>query len=347
MYNPYMEASDMIKKIRNIMIISLTLILLAAIAVVIYITQRIPMNPPGTIGNTAGNLNNSGLFCEYNGTVYFSNTGDGGCLYAMNSDETNVRKLADMKVMNILAGGSYLYYFQTGTATTTGFGFSQLPGMHTFNRSSLDGKDTTAITADVVVMGQLVDNYLYLLTTSNSVISFYKIKIDQTDKVELADYNINPACAQNGVIYYSGTNTNHYLYALNTANDTSIEFWRGNLWYPALEGDYIYYLDVAEGYRLCRYSISQDSIQVLTEDRVDCYNIAGGYIYYQKNSVTEPQLKCMRTDGSEVQVIAEGNYTNINMTSRYVYFQEFGDDTTMYHSPLGSSSYSIFSSAAH
>ena len=70
--------------------------------------------------------------------------------------------------------------------------------------------------------------------------------------------------------------------------------------------------------------------------------MAGGYIYYQKNSATEPQLKCMRTNGSEVQVIAEGNYTNINITSRYVYFQAFDDDTTMYHTPLGGSGYSAF-----
>ena len=33
------------------------------------------------------------------------------------------------------------------------------------------------------------------------------------------------------------------------------------------------------------------------------------------------------------------------MTSRYVYFQEFQDDTTIYHSPLGSSGYEVFQAA--
>lgn len=329
-----------------ILVIALFVLALGVLAVILYFTQRTAPNPDGTVGNTAGNLNNSGLFCEYDGTVYFSNANDGGSLYAMSPDESNVSKLNNLKVINILAGGNYLYYFQTGAASETESGFNQLPGMHTFSRSRLDGKDTATITTDVVVTGQLVNNYLYLLTTSKSAISFYKIKIDQTDKVELADYAINPACAYNGIIYYSGTQTNHYLYALNTATDTSSEFWRGNLWYPALDGDYVYYLDVENNYRLCRYSISQNNIQVLTEDRVDCYNISGSYIYYQKNSETEPQLKCMRTDGSEVQVIAEGNYTNINTTSRYVYFQPFGNDTIMYHSPLGASGYSTFNPIA-
>ena len=144
------------------------------------------------------------------------------------------------------------------------------------------------------------------------------------------------------MIYYSGTQTNHYLYALNTATDNSSKFWRGNLWYPAVEGDYIYYLDVAEGYCLCRYSISQDNIEVLTEGRIDCYNLAGSCIYYQKNSAAEPQLKCIRTNGSDVRGIADGNYTNINVTSWCVYFQAFDDNNTMYHTPLGGSGYSIF-----
>jgi hypothetical protein len=50
----------------------------------------------------------------------------------------------------------------------------------------------------------------------------------------------------------------------------------------------------------------------------------------------------MYTDGSYPQAVADGNYTKINMTSRYVYFQEFGEDGVMYHVPVGSTSYSPF-----
>lgn len=53
----------------------------------------------------------------------------------------------------------------------------------------------------------------------------------------------------------------------------------------------------------------------------------------------------MRTDGSDNRVVAEGNYTHINMTSRYVYFQAFGDEFTTYHMPLGGSAYSVFAPA--
>lgn len=328
------------KTYKNILIITICILLFILMALALFFNGRISMNPAGTVGNTAGNLNNDGLFCEYDGTVYFSNASAGGSLYAMDPDETNVRQINDLRVRNILAGGKYLYFFQTGAASKSGFG--HIEGIKSFDRCKLNGDDITALTRDIVVTGQLVDNYLYLLTATNPGASFYKIKIDKSEQVQLADYNINPACVRNGIIYYNGTQNDHYLYALNTANDVSSELWRGNLWYPVLDGDYIYYMDVAENYRLCRYSLSRNEIEVLTRDRVDCFNVGSGYIYYQKSG-NNSQLKFMRIDGSQNTVLAEGNYTHINMTSRYVYFQPYGDDTTTYHSLLGSSNYGTFS----
>lgn len=330
------------KKLKVILITALIIVILAVLAVFLYFNQRITMNPEGTVGNTGGNLNNRGLFCEYDGVVYFSNAQDGGSLCSMDPDEGNVRRLSSVKVRNILAGGNYLYYFQEGSSEEQTSALSQLPGVLSFVRCKLNGSDSTVLTTDFVMTGQLVNNYLYLMTTSRNSNSFYKMKIDKSDKVELTDEVINPACAVDGIIYYNGTDSNHYLYALNTVNDATREFWRGNLWFPLREGDYVYYLDVPNNYRLCRYSISRNEIQVLTEDRVDCFNVGSGYVYYQKSSATEPQLKYMSTIGGESYVLAQGNYTNINMTSRYVYFQAFGDSSITYHAPLGVSTYGVF-----
>lgn len=330
------------KAVRTTLTVIIALLLIIVVILVSF-SQRISMNPAGTVGNTAGNLNNDGLFCEYDGTVYFYNTFNGGGLFTMTPDESGLKRLNTLEVRNILAGGKYLYYFHTG-ASTVSTGFGHAFGMKSFLRSKLDGSNSESLTNDVIVTGQLVDNYLYLLTSGNAGPSFYKMKIDGSDRVDLADYVINPACADNGVIYYNGTQNDHYLYALDSATDVPYEVWKGNVWYPILEGDYVYYLDVANNYRLCRYSRSEDVIEVLTDDRVDCFNVGGGFIYYQKNG-TLPQLKCMRTDGNSSKVIAEGNYTRINMTSRYVYFQEFGNDVAMYHSQLGSDYYELFSAA--
>lgn len=317
-------------------------VLALVLLIVYYLFDGIPDNPPDTVGNTAGNINNSALFCENNGTVYFSNTFDNGCLYAMDPQEGNVRKLNDVIVCNLIAGGDYLYYFQLGTAGVDNLkGLSSITG---FDRYNIKTKKQSVLTPDTIIKAQLVGNYLYLLADGKDSPLFYKMKTDRSGKTDLANYQINPACVSDGFIYYNGTQENHALYALDTTTDIPSLVYEGNLWNPIIYGDYVYYMDVSDNYCLCRYSLSQKQEEVLTKDRIDCFNVGEGYIYFQKNG-TEPQLKCMRVDGTEETVIAQGNFTHINMTSQYVYFQEFSDTVTMYHSPIGSTGYDRFTAA--
>lgn len=304
-----------------------------------YFNNRVKMNPAGTIGNTAGNLYNSGLFCEYDGTVYFSNPADNGALYSMNADESKVKKLNTLKVQNILAAGDNLYYFQRGSAENSQL--NNAVSSKSFNRCKLNGKNSQGMTREVVISAQLVDNYIYMLIASDDGPVFSKMKIDKSDSAVLANANINPACAENGMIYYNNNGTNHNLRCWDTSNDSSYDIWANSIWNPILYGDYVYYMDVAENYRLCRYHLYNNDVQVLTNDRIDCFNIGSGYIYYQKNG-EEAAIKFMELDGSNPQVIADGNFTNINMTSRYVYFQDFNNETVWYHSPIGTLGCSAF-----
>ena len=79
----------------------LFVLIVGALAIV---GDRILDNPPETVGNTAGNLNNSGYFCEYDGTVYFANAYDSNTLYSMDPSKQNIKKLGNASVKNILAG---------------------------------------------------------------------------------------------------------------------------------------------------------------------------------------------------------------------------------------------------
>ena len=75
-----------LKKSVKIVLGVIIVALLAGVVVLLALTQRVVMNPDGTVGNTAGNLNNDGRFCEYDGTVYFLNSFPEGGLFAMNPD---------------------------------------------------------------------------------------------------------------------------------------------------------------------------------------------------------------------------------------------------------------------
>lgn len=325
------------------LVIVVLLLAIAFLTILSNQSKRIKMNPSGTIGNTASNLNNGGLFCENNSIVYFSNPYDGGSLYSMNSDGSNIKKLGVVQVTHILADDNYLYYFQESASGLGGLGY--IRSIYGIYQASHKGTNIRCLVQDYASQMQLVDNFIYYQTRTDSSFFLNKVKIDKSLTTPLFPSAINPSCSANGVIYYNGTETNHYLYALNPTTDTSSIVWEGNLWYPVFDNGYIYYLDVANNYRLCRYSLEKDSVDILTHDRVDCFNVGYGYIYYQCNSSQNPALKKMNLDGSQVEIIASGNYTAINMTSRYVYFQAFGSDTPTYYVPLGGGSVCSFTEA--
>jgi hypothetical protein len=47
----------------------------------------------------------------------------------------------------------------------------------------------------------------------------------------------------------------------------------------------------------------------------------------------------MNTDGSNQTVLTNGNYNSISMTNGYVYFKDYWNETSLYHTYPGSTSY--------
>lgn len=324
----------------------IVLLILIGLRVFSAFNSRIPHNDPSVTGNTAGNLNNSGLFAESDGRVYFSNTYDNGCLYVMNSDETDLKKLSSSRVNSINVGGGYLYYYMDSEGNG-GDGMGFVVRTYGVYRSRLNGKDIKCLDRSASVTMQLCGDYIYYQKYNNKEFTkLYKVKTDKSENILVSDSIINPAACNNGTIYFNGTESDHYLYALDTATDTITTIYEGNLWFPAFKDGYIYYMDVSGNYRLCRYSLSENTVEILTNDRVDTYNVGEQYIYYQRTSATEPALMRMRLDGSSPEVVAEGIYSDINLTSSYAYFHAYGQDTPVYHTPVnGAVNVTTFASA--
>ena len=111
------------KNWKIIVICCCILLLLAGFSVFKEFQGRIPSNDITVTGNTGGNLNNHGLFAEADGRVYFSNAYDGGCLYSMNPDETDLKKLTSSSVNSINVGGNYLYYYLDNATGGKGLGY--------------------------------------------------------------------------------------------------------------------------------------------------------------------------------------------------------------------------------
>lgn len=289
--------------------------------------------PDGVIGNTAGNLNNDGLFCESDGMVYFSNPYDDGALYSMKPDGSDLKKLSDLGAKWINAGGNYIFFYGTHSKTQTGLGsVITKPAMYRVKKE--DGGSLTALTKDVSQDMILYGNKIYYQHyTEKNGTTFAVVDLKSKESTELLDFMINPSNLYQGQIYYNGMYDDHFLYSYDIVTGAVNTIWEGDIWNPIYDGNYVYYMDVLNNYRLCRYSIPNNTIEILTEDRVDFFNLYGDYIYYQKNSKKEPALKRMRADGSEEEIVASGNYSNVNITSTYTYFTAFGTDYPLYFTP--------------
>ena len=315
---------------KNILAISITIVVLILLSLGVVLSGHITMNDDFTVGNTPGNLNNGGYFCEADGRVYFANAYDSYGLYSMNPDESEMVKLSGNSVSSINAAGKYLYYAMTSDSSN-GSGLGYLAHTEGIYRSNLKGKSTVGLDRCGIVSMQLCGNYLYYEKYDKALgTTLDKVRIDKKDRQTVAEEIINPNCYVNGRIYYNGTGKDHFLYALDVSTDNATVVWRGNLWNPIVQDGYVYYMDVSENYRLCRYSLNNDVVEVLTNDRIDMFNVYDNYIYYQVSSTDAPALKRMLTDGSYQELVREGVYQNINITSEYVYFNAFNETTPVY-----------------
>lgn len=312
-------------------------------------SSRIPQNELTRIGNTAGNLYNEGLFCEDEGKVYFSNPYDSGALYVMNPDESDIEKLAKYDTKYINAAGDYLYFYQAadGASSIAGFG-GHMMGVY---RARKNGENIRCLDKTPSGTVALCGNKLYYEHYTNrnkEGMTLYEVSTDKKIYGQVVKEIVDPSCVLNGGIYYAGTNGDHSLYYLDSQTNIPVEIYKGSIWNPTVmpDGNTVYYMRVDDDYSLHKLTLSSGEDVKITDCRVDCYNVTDYYIYYQKNDKESPALMRCDYDGNNSELVAEGNYTQLNATTQYLYFKMFGADNMMYHTPVsGPVAVSAFSRA--
>lgn len=321
-------------KIKIIVLIFIIIVLLGGFTAYNFISNSVKENPAGTVGNHAGNLYNKGLFCEHQGKVYFSNPYDDNTLYTMNPDESDIKKIGTVGINYLNAGGDYIYYYQHGTGAGAGLGYAvKTTGLY---RTSLNGKDLLCLKRDLIGTVILVDNNIYYQRFDNSNgVLLDQISIDKENEANVMPGVIAPVSAKDSVLYFANPEDNFYLYSYDTRYGTKSLFWQHRVYNPIYHTDgYIYFMDIDTTYQLHRYHPMTGEHQVLTTDRVECFNVYDNMIYYQKYSSSQPALMRMQTDGYGLELVYNGSFTNINITSNYVYFTEYGSATPVYKQSL-------------
>ncbi len=329
-----------------LIVILILALIITTVFIVDKITDRIPPNPPETVGNTPGNLYNGGMFCEdSDGVVFFANPFDEYTLYRMNADETDVERIFASGVSHINAGADHLYFYVHNSSSETGLGFvRRVVGLY---RCTKKGKDTTTLCRDPASALTLVGDTIYLQhydTETNTTL--WKFSTDGKTSSVVSKNPINPSSCTDGYLYYTDTADTRFLHRMDTTSDSESVFVKYDMWNPIRKDDYIYFMDMHNNYRLCRYHLTDETLEVLSEDRLDMFNLSDEYVYYQKSSSDAPALKRVTLDGSSEEIVAEGIYSSIGITSRYAYFTEFGGECITYHTPVnGAIAVSIFDAA--
>lgn len=315
--------------------IILGIVMIAAIVLTIFTRQMNAhkYNEGYVNGNTAGNLYNNGLLCEYGDKIYFANPEDGNRLYSMDRNGANHEKISDDSVASINVDENYVYYVRTGGSNSSDFSFFH------YNTNSLckirrDGKGEVIILDEAPSMyASLVGNYLYYLHyDTETATTFYRIKNDGTEIKQIANQPYYPCATKGQYIYYNGVNGDHNIYQYDTATGSHSVLYTGNCWMPIVEGNYVYFLDLEDSYSLVKVDLSTKEKTLICDDFIECFNIHNGTIYFQRSG-NEPALCKINTDGSNYTVIRNGAYNSINIAGNLLYFVEYSSKE-VYRMPL-------------
>ena len=178
---------------------------------------------------------------------------------------------------------------------------------------------------DPCLYASLVGNYIYYLHYDDKdATTLYKIGIDGEGRKKVYSPYIFTCSTLGQYIYTSGTESDGAIYQLDTASDSLSKVYECNSFKPIVTSDdNVYYMDVDQNNALVHTNMKSGHPVTLTKDSLDLYNVYGSSIFYQRYSEDHPALCMIKNDGSGYQELAQGNYSNINVTSSYIYFTDF------------------------
>lgn len=335
----------MLASIKKILIFLVIVTAIAIFSLWMYSYNRTYFNEEGEVGNTPGNIYNGGLFCEQDGKIYFSNDNADGSLYVMNSNCTNIKKVHDDKAAYINADENYLYYVRANNTRENMSGSILMFNNTGVYRVNHHGDNIKVITGNPGAYLSLFGNYLYLQRYDVGIGLFlYRYKIDATMERLLLQEAVIPMAQINGSIYYAGFTTNHNINKLDLSSFNADTLYEGNIAYPIISGDYIYYLNLDDNYSIYRMNSDGSDPTRIVEDRCSTYNItnSGKYLYYQVDDQSNSRICRINLETMESEVLLDGYYKQIHVTENYVFFKEYENGSTFILEADGSPNLSTF-----
>ena len=187
-----------------------------------------------------------------------------------------------------------------------------------------DGSNTVVLDTEPSLYAALLGNYIYYLHYSKEDAStLYKVRIDGTEQKEVMDRAVFTCSADGQYFYYNGMDTDGDIHRYDSISDMAVTVYKGNCFQPIVDGNDVYYIDGNTGYSIIHTNLEYDHPTYITRDSVESYNVYGSYIYYQRFDKNGSALCMIKNDGTEFQVLREGDFCDIHVTSNYIFFREY------------------------
>ena len=303
-----------------------TILIIAALVIVNYFQQRVPENPGNTLGNTSGNLQNGGLFCEHNGKIYFSNPEDEGRLYVMDEDLSVLDCLSDDTAMQINAAGNFLYYSRRNDTRDKDNGSIFVFKNVGLYRMTLEGKRPKTIYDNAVGYSLLSGNHLFYQHYSDEKrTECYRTNITGKESAKIHNDLILPAVSRDNRIFYTGVSEDHFIHSMNYDGGDDKVIFEGNCANLISGDDKFYFLDLDNDYGISCVNADGSGYTQLVSEFVSSFNLSadGRTLYYQVDGGSHNGIYSFDLDTETQTLIARGDYNSIHTTSQYVFYKDF------------------------
>ncbi len=302
-------------------------------------------NEDGITGNTAGNLLNGGLYCESNGTIYFSNPKDDGTLYSMNMEDNTFKKLSDDKVSYINVIGDYIYYIRLNYQKEAN-GRSVLSR---FNSSGICRTNKKGNSLKILynhpcnVLNVTGNNAYYQRANEAGKAALYSMNINGSDEKELLTEEVLPLSIKDNILYFVGREYNHNIRIMDIRSGQNSVLYKDNCYAPIRMNDDIYYMSLTDNYAIYRIKADGSNPTPVVTERCSTFNVTkdGGYLYYQVDDNANNRICMLNLLTGESDTIMEGNYKQLHLTNNHLFFQDF-NDMNSYYIPIGSTTVTVF-----
>ncbi|MCQ2506768.1 MAG: DUF5050 domain-containing protein [Lachnospiraceae bacterium] len=288
-------------------------------------------NPDTLLGNSSANLYNGGLFCEYSDNIYFANRLDGNRLYSMSSEMKDFKKLGSDACSYINCDGQAVYYAKINYLSgNNSLGFSTSG----ISRYGLKDQTSTGLSEEPITKLSLCGNYFFytFLDINTQEEHIYRSSLDCEEAEEFLPFNVSPCGVSGRDLYYSGIGKDHSLYRTKTAISDPHLVLQANTMMPVFKDGYIYFINMAAKYTLCRVDTNGENFETLVNDRVLTYNFSpnGQAIYFIVDNKGDSRIGRLSINSKNDTTLAYGTFSNLCVTKNFLFFYDLYNDKEFY-----------------